>query len=600
MDVRELERYRRPYGYSKEKKMAGILSKIQDTVIKYADIISKIAHVDVEVVDSDLYRVAGTGMFENCINQDMSAEGYVYRNLMRTGIRQVIYNPGKDPLCRDCPKRDNCKEEIEISMPLSLGEEIIGAIGLVGSSREQKDLILSDEKVYLELLSQIAEFIEAKATEVIEKRHRESMLSALECTMDHMEQGVLIIGTDGAVTAANPAAKKQLGIRRPEGLPVRIQETGDKLNNQMEYQLFLQDKSIFVLGNEYKLVNITKRYCSVFTFTNRKELNKKLYQMTATVNDSSIIGNSEKTRALREEIAKVANSTSTVLITGESGTGKEMVATSIWRAGDRRDKQFVAINCAAIPETLLESELFGYVKGAFTGADPNGRIGKFELANHGVIFLDEIGDMPLYLQVKLLRVLQERTIMRIGSNRLVPIDVRVIAATNKDLKAMMNANKFREDLYYRLNVIPLKVAPLRERREDIRDLAYFFADRYAGLFGKTDYTIGEDAMRVLLNHPWYGNVRELENTIEFMVNMVDESGAMDVDTMPEDFFNREEQPEKNTEAAESSVTPLKELERQEIQKALRLYGNHTKGKKQAAASLGIGLATLYRKLEEFS
>lgn len=199
---------------------------------------------------------------------------------------------------------------------------------------------------------------------------------------------------------------------------------------------------------------------------------------------TSILGSSPATLKLKEEISKVARSTSTVLITGESGTGKEMVATSIWRESDRRDKRFIALNCAAIPESIMESELFGYVKGAFTGADPNGRMGKFELANEGVIFLDEIGDMPLYLQSKLLRVLQERKIVRIGSNQLMDIDVRVIAATNKDLKKMVREKRFREDLYYRLDVIPLRVAPLRERLEDIEDLTLFYSQRFARKFGK--------------------------------------------------------------------------------------------------------------------
>lgn len=303
---------------------------------------------------------------------------------------------------------------------------------------------------------------------------------------------------------------------------------------------------------------------------------------------------------MQEEIKKIARSTSTVLITGESGTGKELVATAIWKASDRRDNRFIAINCGAIPEPLLESELFGYVKGAFTGADPNGRMGKFELANKGVIFLDEIGDMPLYLQVKLLRVIQERKITRIGSNQVIPIDVRIIAATNKDLKEMMYNNKFREDLYYRLNVIPLKIAPLRERREDIRELVYYFAKRYASLFGKNLQKISEETMEHLYEYPWYGNIRELENTVEFMINMMEEDGVLNMGTLPANIS--EPQPGVGKTGASGTVvtdmvTPLRELERSEIAKAIRIYGNDTEGKKQAAKKLGIGLATLYRKME---
>ena len=358
------------------------------------------------------------------------------------------------------------------------------------------------------------------------------------------------------------------------------------------------------MGHFYDLSHDPQKYSKVLIFDNIRDIQDKYYEITTTVNplcSFNIIGTSKQTVQMQEEIKKVAKSTSTVLITGESGTGKEMVATAIWKASDRRNNRFVAINCGAIPEPLLESELFGYVKGAFTGADPNGRMGKFELADKGVIFLDEIGDMPLYLQVKLLRVLQEKKIIRIGSNQVIPIDVRVIAATNKDLKEMMKAKKFREDLYYRLNVIPLKITPLRERRDDIRELVYFFANRYAKLFGKNLWKISEEVMEYLYKYPWHGNVRELENTMEYMINMMENDGVLDVETLPLNFL--EENDDKIVEHFEkvsTKVISLKELEKNEILKAINIYGNNTDGKKKAAKDLGIGLATLYRKIEEYS
>ncbi len=238
------------------------------------------------------------------------------------------------------------------------------------------------------------------------------------------------------------------------------------------------------------------------------------------------------------------------------------------------------------------------MKGAFTGADPNGRMGKFELANKGVIFLDEIGDMPLYLQVKLLRVLQERKIIRIGFNQVIPIDVRIIAATNKDLREMIEKKQFREDLYYRLNVIPLKIAPLRERREDIRDLVLYFAGRYADRFGKKLSSVTEDALECMCRYPWYGNVRELENSVEFMVNMMEEDGILDRRTLPDHLLKTSGGAPARAEEARpgEEICRLKELEEREIEKALRIFGDDTEGKKQAAKALGISLATLYRKL----
>ncbi len=585
--------------------MPSILVEIQETVKKYAEIMSKVAQVEVEVVDENLFRVAGTGLFAAYVNEDMSREGYVYQHILCTGSREIIYNPGKDGLCESCPKQNICQEEIEIAMPIRLGKETIGVIGLVGSSREQKERILDNESMYLELLEQIADFISVKAAEVAELKKRTVLLNTLDCVINHVERGILIFGREDQVFAANDAARRQLSAKELEGKSATVTATGDSLNHENEYQILLDGKKFFVMGHLYDLEQDPRQYSRVLIFESTRTVQERYYEMTNMVSHggvSNIIGRDPKTMHLQEEILRVAKSTSTVLITGESGTGKEMVATAIWKASDRKDKRFVAINCGAIPEPLLESELFGYVKGAFTGADPNGRMGKFELANKGVIFLDEIGDMPLYLQVKLLRVLQERRLVRIGSNQLIPLDIRIIAATNKDLKKMIEKNQFREDLYYRLNVIPLRIAPLRERRKDIRELIYHFADRYAGLFKRKVTWIEDETMERLIAYPWYGNVRELENSVEFMINMMGSDGVLDGRTLPETIreYSGEEEKEPAEKRGSKAVTCLRELERREIKKALELFGSDTEGKKKAARALGISLATLYRKMEGIS
>ena len=581
--------------------------EIQETVERYAEIISKIAFVDVEVVDRRLFRVAGTGMFKAHVNEDMSSAGYTYSRVLETGERQIIYEPGKDPVCDQCPQKGSCGEEIEIAMPVRLGEEIIGVIGLVGNSKSRKRMILRNEKLYLDLIEQISDFIAGKAAEVEDSKDRMALLGAIDHAINHMDQGVLLMGNDGTVAIANDYARRRLKEEDPVGKKAVIVPTGDTMNHRKEYRLSMGKRELSVLGEVYRVPGFTNQYSSVLLFEDTRDVQKRYYEMTATVRTvkvDNIVGSSPATMRMKEDIARIARSTSTVLITGESGTGKEMVATAIWDLSGRKKNRFVAINCAAIPEALLESELFGYVKGAFTGADPNGRMGKFELADKGTIFLDEIGDMPLYLQAKLLRVLQERTIIRIGSNQVIPIDVRVIAATNKDLKEMIREKKFREDLYYRLNVIPLKIPPLRERKEDIEELTDYFAGRYAGLLGKTVRHITESVRRALAACPWRGNVRELENVVEFMVNMMGEDGVLDERTLPRDFWDDAE--EEQIRRAElqpedgEMIVPLKELERLEIEKALRICGSTTDGKKEAAARLGIGVATLYRKLEQYS
>ena len=591
--------------------MHQLLRKIQDTVIKYADIISRMAQVDVEVVDASLYRVAGTGIFRSKLNVDMSHEGHVYRHVLKTGKTMVIYHPGEDAICQECPHRQDCRETIEISMPVRLEKMVIGVIGLVGTTQEQRDQILRSEKLYLEFLEQIAEFISAKALEHVAQADRATLLGALNGTMDLITQGAIILGEDSTITTANEIARQQLNIPQPEGVHVEVQATGDRLGDRDEYLLTIAGCQSVVMGHFYPLPNATTRYANVLLFNNSKDIQDQLYGVTTTVQSVScqnIIGSSDKTRKLKDHIMRVAQSTSTVLITGESGTGKEMVAAAIWNAGDRKDENFVAINCAAIPEALLESELFGYVKGAFTGADPNGRIGKFELAHKGIIFLDEIGDMPLYLQAKLLRVIQDRKIVRIGSNHQIPIDVRILAATNKNLREMIREKKFREDLFYRLNVIPMEIAPLRERPEDIEELALHFAQRYAALFKKEFWKITEPVMDRLKRYPWEGNVRELENVMEFMVNMMGPDGVLNETTLPRELQStafrsisrvlpRTAPVEVRREVPER-ILPLKELEQREIRKAIAKHGTSTQGKKAAAKELGIGLATLYRKMED--
>ena len=583
------------------------LRNIQRTVASYAGIISKIAGVDVEVVDDNLYRVAGTGMFAAGVDASMAQEGHVYRKVLETGKRRVIYQPGEELVCQGCPNFLNCPEEIELAMPILAEGHPIGVIGLVGSSREQKLHILENETLFLELIEQIADFISVKAMERERALQREALLSTLNATLEHIQQGILILGKDFRVTDCNRAAMEQLEAPNLAGERIFLEATGDNLAKYTEYSLTALGRQYRLMGTYLPVPQPTRDYQSVLIFYRSREIKERYFETAAlpAVDKTSILGSSPATLKLKEEISKVARSTSTVLITGESGTGKEMVATSIWRESDRRDKRFIALNCAAIPESIMESELFGYVKGAFIGADPNGRMGKFELANEGVIFLDEIGDMPLYLQSKLLRVLQERKIVRIGSNQLMDINVRVIAATNKDLKKMVREKRFREDLYYRLDVIPLRVAPLRERLEDIEDLTLFYSQRFARKFGKKAPRLTEKVMDALKGYQWPGNVRELENAVEYMVNLMGEDGTLDVSMLPEDIRTgsreaaapTENSPGKQTGAGQ--ILSLRELEKNAIRQALLQCGNHTAGKAMAARKLGIGMATLYRKIQQY-
>src|ERR1022692_1323315 len=299
---------------------------------------------------------------------------------------------------------------------------------------------------------------------------------------------------------------------------------------------------------------------------------------------SEMIGSSPKFRAVLDDIEMVAPVDSAVLIQGETGTGKEVIARAIHEASPRRHNRFVALNCAAIPSALLESELFGHERGAFTGAVSQ-TTGRFQAANRGTLFLDEIGDLPLELQPKLLRVLQERQVERLGSSRTIPVNVRVIAATNQDLWGMVQEKKFRADLYYRLNVFPINLPALREREGDIPLLARHFVRKFAELQGKAIECISEEVMEALENHSWPGNIRELQNFIERAVIMT--TGAV----LRPHLTDLIPQPPATT------VRTLADAERAHIVETLRETNGVVGGKSGAAARLGLPRTTLLARMQ---
>ena len=291
------------------------------------------------------------------------------------------------------------------------------------------------------------------------------------------------------------------------------------------------------------------------------------------------------------QVAKVAPYDSTVLILGETGTGKELIVRAIHKRSKRADRAFIGVNCASIPPSLIASELFGYEKGAFTGATQR-RVGRFEAANGGTIFLDEIGDLPHEIQVVLLRVLQEREIERVGGNKPIPVDVRVLAATHHDLNALVAEGRFREDLLYRLSVVPIEVPPLRERVADIPVLLEYFIDRFGKRAGKKFRTIDKKSLKVLQAYGWPGNVRELQNVIERAVILSDP----DTLSVDETWFKR-----KTLQVAAPKLPLSGTLLRQEkemIETALREAGGMVGGPTGAAARLGIPRETLNSKIKK--
>lgn len=314
----------------------------------------------------------------------------------------------------------------------------------------------------------------------------------------------------------------------------------------------------------------------------KKQLNNKF-------GFSNIIGNSPPMQKLFSRMKRIAGTDSTVLVLGESGTGKELVAKAIHYNSHRKDRPFIPVNCSAIPETLLESELFGHVKGSFTGAIRD-KAGKFESATTGTIFLDEIGTMPMHLQTKLLRVLQEQEVERIGSSRTIQLDVRVISATNLNLEEEVKRGNFREDLFYRLNVIPIVLPPLRERKEDILALVKHFVEKYCREMKRPVMSISNEALELIEAYRWPGNVRELENMVERIVTLTDGDRIM-----PNDIPShvRDEVLTKVTERGVDMIKAVNEIEKRMICDALALT-NGVKAK--AAAMLNLNRTTLVEKM----
>ena len=306
-------------------------------------------------------------------------------------------------------------------------------------------------------------------------------------------------------------------------------------------------------------------------------------------NQTHLIGQSPSWRRILEIVKQVAPSNATVLLQGESGTGKELLAREIHRLSPRRQNRFVAVNCGAFPETLFDSEMFGYEKGAFTGALQS-KPGRFELADSGTLFLDEIAELPPSLQVKLLRVLQDRRVERLGSTVSREVDIRLIAATNKDLASEVAAGRFREDLFYRLNVIKLEVPPLRERREDIPLLAQYFLSKYGGQAGRPELRLAPETIEILQNYHWPGNVRELKNAMERAAILASENVVSPSDLPPE-IYNS---PVQGNFFVIPFGTPLEEIEKIAIRETLKRCDGD---KKLAAQLLGIAVRTIYRKLD---
>ncbi len=502
----------------------------------------------------------------------------------------LVTNPGEMPSCIGCRFKEHCPSTIEILCCIHTGTNIAGVAAFTAFTKEGQRRITENTPIYLNAITELANLIGdllANRTGIASfGRHDVTLSEALElCT-----QPLLLTDPQGVILQYNQLASNVLKLCNitstslwqifPETVVKRITEGN-----------YLLDKQV-TLGNmatkiATRPVLVDGQVTAIFVKMSG-ELSKPIEESSFF---GSIIGTSPAIESLHRLIKKVADSPSPVLITGETGTGKELVARAIHEQSRRNKYPFVAINCSSIPETLFESELFGFEEGSFTGAKKGGKIGKIEMAQGGTLFLDEIGEMPLSVQPKLLRILQEYELERVGSNKKIHLDIRIIAATNRDLSEMVAARTFRGDLFYRLNVIHMKLPPLRSRRMDILPIAMNYLKKlHLKMQTPLKYFSGE-VSDFFTNYSWPGNVRELQNVIEYAANLC-ETDTLQLTDLPETILKKEE----TAESKKNTPAPADGHREQKLIELLEKYGYTLEGKKRIADELNISLRTLYRRI----
>ncbi|HGF1577729.1 TPA: sigma 54-interacting transcriptional regulator [Shigella sonnei] len=579
-----------------------VLMQIQPTIQRFARMLASVLQFEVEIVDENLCRVAGTGAYGKFLGRQLSGNSRLLRHVLETKTEKVVTQSRFDPLCEGCDSKENCREKAFLGTPVILQDRCVGVISLIAVTHEQQEHISDNLREFSDYVRHISTIFVSKLRE--DQGPGDNISKIFATMIDNMDQGVLVVDDESRVQFVNQTALKTLGVVQNNiiGKPIRFRPLTFESNfthGHMQHIVSWDDKSELIIG---QLHNIQGRQLFLMAF-HQSHTSFSVANAPDEPHIEQLVGECRVMRQLKRLISRIAPSPSSVMVVGESGTGKEVVARAIHKLSGRRNKPFIAINCAAIPEQLLESELFGYVKGAFTGASANGKTGLIQAANTGTLFLDEIGDMPLMLQAKLLRAIEAREILPIGASSPIQVDIRIISATNQNLAQFIAEGKFREDLFYRLNVIPITLPPLRERQEDIELLVHYFLHLHTRRLGSVYPGIAPDVVEILRKHRWPGNLRELSNLMEYLVNVVPSGEVIDSTLLPPNLLNNGTTEQSDvTEVSEAHLslddaggTALEEMEKQMIREALSRHNS----KKQVADELGIGIATLYRKIKKY-
>ena len=581
-----------------------VLQQIQPTIFRFTKMLASVLQLEVEIVDANMVRISGTGPYAKLIGKRPNGSSRLLSHVLKEKEEKIIIQSRVDPLCEGCADKGVCKEQAFIGVPIIVQHACVGVISLVALTPEQQLRIKENSHEISEYVRYISNVFVSKI--VGEQAAGDEFGEIFTSLIENMDQGVLVLDENEQVRSINTVALKQLNCTQ-EKILGRVVSIRPRTYQQESSSGYLQHIVSFADRREIIIGQIHNG-------PNHQLFLMSFHQPHPAIPDeqgasdpriSHIIGESKPMRVLKALLTRVASSPSSVLIVSESGTGKEVVARAIHELSGRKNQPFVAINCAAIPEALQESELFGYLKGAFTGASTSGKVGLIQSANGGTLFLDEIGDMSLGMQAKLLRTIENREVQPVGASKPIPVDIRIIAATHQKLEQFIAEGKFREDLFYRINVIPLSIPPLRERQGDIELLAHFFINLHSKRIGGVYPGISPEVIKLLPQYPWPGNVRELSNLMEYLVNVVPSGEIIDESLLPPNITNGlkpravvgTEKVVENIRVCDegASITVLENMERQMIEEALLRHKN----KKLAADELGIGIATLYRKINKY-
>lgn len=594
----------------------GYLIKLQKEVQNFAEAISAALKIETEILDDDFFVVGATSHFlQEFILQNSFSNIHITRHVMETKRPMVLLDPSENQLCSSCLEKQECFYKAGLYYPILSKGVCYGVISLVAFNEDQKKIIAENSYTFMNFTSIMANLLASKIQESITLEELYKSNEYLNTIISSVHEGIIACDMEAHITCFNHTAEEKLGVDRSAVIGRSVLEMfpDSQLAKAINSQTSIYDTNV-----EYRNVNgdpvhvisnvtLVKKddflLGAVESFNTEESLYRfahRLFSEEYSYSFNNIIGNSPVMESVKSRANAIAKSPSTVLITGESGTGKELFANAIHHASLRAEKPFIPINCGAIPDALLESELFGYEKGAFTGARTEGKPGIFELAQGGTIFLDEIGDMPLNLQVKLLRVLQEKAIQRVGGTKIIPIDARIIAASHKNLRTKIAENQFREDLFYRLNVIPIAIPPLRDHMEDMPLLIEFLFNKFSVLLNHKIKGVSEEAFKLLCSYGWPGNIRELENAIEYAVNFSEGSEIIGVSALPRWLY--QDNKESNLNPKLPVVNRKEHLGNQErnlIESELLAEGTSLDSKKKIALKLGMNLSTLYRKIKKY-